>query len=95
VRIDKEMYHDNYSPYSEERMWESADSASTDWLAMYHLFMSGVTYLNSLWQAPTSDWSTVPSLVEAHLDMQGCSSIMEELAGQWWAGDWAGDFAPE
>jgi hypothetical protein len=86
MRVYKEMYRKgriNYSQYFEERMSESAaDLASTDWLAMYHLFMSGVTYLNSLWQAHKNDWSIVPSLVEALLDMQGCASIMEALAGQ-------------
>lgn len=53
-----------------------------DWLAMYHLFMSGVTYLGSLWQAHKQGWTIVPTLIDALLDIQGCSATMEGLAGQ-------------
>lgn len=54
----------------------------TDWLATYHLFTSGVTYLNCLWQADANGWSIVPSYVDALLDIQGCTSVMEALAGE-------------
>ena len=47
---------------------------------MYHLFISGVTYLNSLWQAYRNGWRLVPSYVDALLDMQVCTSVMEGLA---------------
>jgi hypothetical protein len=48
---------------------------------MYQLFINGVTYLNGLWQAHRNGWSIVPTLVDALLDIQGCSSIIEALAG--------------
>ena len=48
---------------------------------MYHLFISGVTYLNSLWQGYRNGWKLVPSYVDALLDMQVCTSVMEGLAG--------------
>ncbi|KAG7571286.1 hypothetical protein FFLO_00798 [Filobasidium floriforme] len=51
-----------------------------NWVAMYQLFINGVTYLNGLWQAHRHGWSIVPTLVDALLDIQGCSSIIEALA---------------
>ena len=50
---------------------------------MYHLFISGVTYLNSLWQAYRNGWRLVHTYVDALLDMQVCTSVMEGLAGEW------------
>ena len=49
---------------------------------MYNLFVSGVTYLNSLWQAHRNGWNIVGSLVDALLDVQCCTSVMEALAGE-------------
>ncbi|KJE05887.1 hypothetical protein I311_00023 [Cryptococcus gattii NT-10] len=53
---------------------------SFGWLSMYHLFISGVTYLNSLWQGYRNGWRLVPSYIDALLDMQVCTSVMEGLA---------------
>jgi hypothetical protein len=47
---------------------------------MYHLFIAGVTYLNSLWQAHRCGWTIVPSYVDALLEIQTCTSVMEALA---------------
>jgi hypothetical protein len=49
---------------------------------MYNVFTVGVTYLNALWQAHRRGWSIVPSYVDALLDVQVCTSVMEPLAGE-------------
>jgi hypothetical protein len=49
---------------------------------MYQLFIAGMTYLNSLWQAHRSGWSIVSSYVEAVLDVQVCTGLMEALSGE-------------
>ena len=52
--------------------------------------MAGVTYLNCLWQADANGWHIVPSYVDALLDIQGCTSVMEALASKWpFLIDWA------
>jgi hypothetical protein len=48
---------------------------------MYQLFIAGIAYLNSLWQAAEQGWTIVPSYVEALLDMQVCTSVMASLSG--------------
>ena len=49
---------------------------------MYQLFIVGIAYLNSLWQAAEQGWTIVPSYVEALLDMQVCTSVMSSLSGE-------------
>lgn len=49
---------------------------------MYQLFIAGMTYLNSLWQAHRYGWSIVSSYVEAVLDVQVCTGLMEALTGE-------------
>jgi len=49
---------------------------------MYQLFIAGIAYLNSLWQAAEHGWTIVPSYVEALLDMQVCTSVMSSLSGK-------------
>ncbi len=58
-------------------------SLSSDWVSMYQLFIAGVTYLNSIWQAHRNNWNIVPSYVDALLDVQVCTNVMEALAGEW------------
>lgn len=48
---------------------------------MYFLFMAGITYLNSLWQAQKSGWTIVESYVDALMDIHICTGLMEALAG--------------
>jgi len=55
---------------------------TTDWLAMYQLFILGIAYLNSLWQAAEQGWTIVTSYVEALLDVQVCTSVMSTLSGE-------------
>lgn len=52
------------------------------WLSMYQLFIAGIAYLNSLWQAADQGWTIVPSYVEALLDVQVCTSVMSSLSGE-------------
>ncbi|ORY32023.1 fungal-specific transcription factor domain-domain-containing protein [Naematelia encephala] len=59
-------------------MWRRR-SINFVWQAIQYLFMSGVTYLNSLWVASQSGWSIVPSFVDALLDVQACSSSLEAM----------------
>ena len=49
---------------------------------MYQLFIAGIAYLNSLWQAAENGWTIVPSYVEALLDMQVCTSVISSLSGK-------------
>lgn len=51
------------------------------WLGVHHVFMAGVTYLNSLWIANRHQWRIVPSYVDAILDIQTCSQVLEGLTG--------------
>lgn len=48
---------------------------------MYQLFIAGIAYLNSLWQAADQGWTIVDSYVEALLDVQVCTSVMSSLSG--------------
>ena len=48
---------------------------------MYNLFMAGITYLNSLWQAQRCGWTIVSSYVDALMDIHICTGLMEALAG--------------
>ncbi|RXK38684.1 hypothetical protein M231_03994 [Tremella mesenterica] len=66
MRTYKEMYR--------------AGRINFNWLSMYQLFMAGVTYLNSIWQAHRKGYSIVPSYVDALLDVQVCTAVMEPLA---------------
>ena len=44
--------------------------------------MAGITYLYGLWNINMLGDSTVaPSLMEAHLDIQACLSVLEALSG--------------
>lgn len=52
------------------------------WLAIHHVFISGVTYLNCIWEAAKHDWPIVPSLVDAILDIQCCSQVLEGMTGK-------------
>lgn len=52
------------------------------WLAMHHVFMAGVTYLNSIWNANLQNWSIVPSYVDAVMDIQICSQLLEAMTGE-------------
>jgi hypothetical protein len=54
----------------------------SDWLAMYNLFMAGITYLNSLWQAQRCGWTIINSYVDALMDIHICTGLMEALAGE-------------
>lgn len=49
---------------------------------MYQLFIAGIAYLNSLWQAAEQGWTIVPSYVDALLDVQVCTSVMASLSGE-------------
>ena len=53
------------------------------WQAVHHLFLSGVTYLNSLWIASRYGWDLVPSFVDAMLDIQACSCCLEAMTSEW------------
>jgi hypothetical protein len=45
--------------------------------------MAGITYLYGLWNINMLGDSTVaPSLMEAHLDIQACLSVLEALSGE-------------
>lgn len=51
------------------------------WLSCHYVFMAGITYLYGLWNMNLlGDSSVTPSLMEAHLDIQACSSTLEALA---------------
>lgn len=52
------------------------------WLAIHHIFMSGVTYLNCIWNANSAKWIVVPSYVDALLDIQTCSQLLEAMTGE-------------
>lgn len=56
---------------------------TSGWLSMYQLFIAGIAYLNSLWQAADQGWTIVDSYVEALLDVQVCTSVMSSLSGEW------------
>ncbi|WWD22211.1 hypothetical protein CI109_106702 [Kwoniella shandongensis] len=62
------------------RVWQRAGQVNSLWLASYQLFIAGLTYLNSLWQAHRAGWSIVPSMVDALLHVQMCSNTMEAIA---------------
>jgi hypothetical protein len=48
----------------------------------HYVFMAGITYLYGLWNINMLGDSTVaPSLMEAHLDIQACLSVLEALSG--------------
>ena len=49
---------------------------------MYQLFVAGVTYLNSLWQARLGHWSIVANHVEAMLEVQQSLGVMQALEGE-------------
>jgi hypothetical protein len=45
--------------------------------------MAGITYLYGLWNINMLGDSTVaPSLMEAHMDIQACLSVLEALSGE-------------
>jgi hypothetical protein len=50
------------------------------WLSVQHLFMSGVTFLSCLTLGGTD--MALPPLVEAMLDIQACSGVLEALTGE-------------
>jgi hypothetical protein len=51
-------------------------------LQSHYVFMAGITYLYGLWNINMLGDSTVaPSLMEAHLDIQACLSVLEALSG--------------
>lgn len=52
------------------------------WLGTHHVFMAGVTYLNSIWIGNTEGWSIVPGYIEAILDIQTCSQLLEAMSGE-------------
>lgn len=52
------------------------------WVAIHHVFVAGVTYLNSIWIAARQGWTVTPSLVDAVLDIQACSQILEAMTGE-------------
>lgn len=52
------------------------------WLAIHHVFMAGVTYLNSIWIANSEGWSIVTSYIDAILDIQTCSQVLEAMSGE-------------
>ena len=53
------------------------------WLAIHHVFVAGVTYLNALWVAAKHEWEIVPSLIDAVLDIQSCSQVLEGMTGEY------------
>jgi hypothetical protein len=52
------------------------------WLAIHHVFVSGVTYLNAVWLAARQGWSITPSFVDVMLDIQACSQALEAMTGE-------------
>jgi hypothetical protein len=53
--------------------------------------MAGITYLYGLWNINMLGDSTVaPNLMEAHLDIQACLSVLEALSGGSWTVDSVG-----
>ena len=63
-----------------KEMWRKK-SVNFVWLSIHHVFMAGVTYLNSIYVASKYQWNIVPSLVEAMLDIQACASVLEAMTG--------------
>lgn len=44
--------------------------------------MAGITYLYGLWNVNLlGDSSAAPSMMEAHMDIQACLSVLEYLSG--------------
>ena len=45
--------------------------------------MAGITYLYGLWNINMlGDSTAAPSLMEAHMDIQACLSVLEALSGE-------------
>lgn len=52
------------------------------WISVHHVFMAGVTYLNSIWIANLKGWNIVTSYVNAIMDIQTCSQVLEAMSGE-------------
>ncbi|WWD17722.1 hypothetical protein CI109_102163 [Kwoniella shandongensis] len=50
------------------------------WVIMHAFFLQGVTYLDALWRIKHNGWNIAPAYVDALLDVQMCSSMLEALA---------------
>jgi len=68
-----------------KRLWR-AKALNFIWLGIHHVFMAGVTYLNSIWSANTVGWSIIPSCIDAILDIQTCSQLLEAMSCESYAG---------
>jgi len=65
-----------------KRLWR-AKVLNFIWLGIHHVFMAGVTYLNSIWIANGEGWSIIHSYIDAILDIQTCSQLLEAMSGEW------------
>ncbi|KAK8866076.1 hypothetical protein IAR55_001227 [Kwoniella newhampshirensis] len=50
------------------------------WVTMHAFFLQGVTYIDTLWRARHNNWDIAPPYIDALLDVQVCSSMLEALA---------------